>query len=63
MNDLLTTIWINAKDYNEFVKETKKQGISIIDDDYLENLFIETHKTIKELKNDINELHRKLLKH
>ena len=63
MNDLLTTIWINAKDYNEFVKETKKQGISIIDDGYLENLFIETHKTIKELKNDINELHRKLLKH
>lgn len=44
MNDLLTTIWINAKTYEEFVKETIKQGINITDGNYLRNLFKESHK-------------------
>jgi hypothetical protein len=39
MNDLLTIIWNNAKTYDDFVRETKKQGINIIDSEYLENLF------------------------
>ena len=39
MNDLLTTIWINAETYDDFVKETKKQGIGIIDDKHLKELF------------------------
>ena len=46
MNDLLTTIWINASSYDEFVKETKKQGISIVDSDYLKDLFKETHSEV-----------------
>ena len=44
MKDLLTIIWINSKNFDEYIKHTKKQGFNILDTKYQRELFERGHK-------------------